>query len=43
MIGSQMVLTKKRVFNLQGGKIKEGPLLYQLEYSIRRVLLGPDI
>lgn len=34
---------EKRVFNLQGGKIKEGPLLYQLEYSIRRVLLGPDI
>ena len=34
---------EKRVFNLQGGKIKEGPLLYQLEYCIRRVLLGPDI
>ena len=33
----------KRVFNLQGGKIMEVHLLYLLEYSIRRVLLGPDI
>ena len=31
---------EKRIFNLQGEKIKEGPLLYYLEYSIRRILLG---
>ena len=29
---------EKRVFDLQGENIEEGPLLYQLEYSIRRIL-----
>ena len=33
-------LDEKRIFNLQGEKIVESPLLYQLEYSIRKILLG---
>ena len=33
-------LDDKRIFNLQGEKIVESPLLYQLEYSIRKILLG---
>ena len=31
-------LDEKRILNLQGETVGEGPLLYQLEYSIRRVL-----
>ena len=33
-------LDEKRIFNMQGEKIAESPLLYQLEYSIRKILLG---
>ncbi|CAH3129354.1 unnamed protein product [Pocillopora meandrina] len=33
-------LDEKRIFNMQGEKIVESPLLYQLEYSIRKILLG---
>ena len=33
-------LDEKRIFNLQSEKIVESPLLYQLEYSIRKILLG---
>ena len=32
-------LDEKRIFNLQGEKIVASPL-YQLEYSIRKILLG---
>ena len=33
-------LDEKRIFNLQSEKIVASPLLYQLEYSIRKILLG---
>ena len=33
-------LDEKRIFNLQSEKIVESPLLCQLEYSIRKILLG---
>ena len=33
-------LDEKRIFNLRGEKIVESPLLYQLEYSMRKILLG---
>ena len=33
-------LDEKRIFNLQSEKIVESPLLCQLEYSIRKMLLG---
>ena len=33
-------LDERKIFNLQGEKIGESPLLYQLEYSIRKILLG---
>ena len=33
-------LDEKRIFNLQGEKIVASPFLYQLEYSIRKILLG---
>ena len=34
---------EKRIFNLKCEKIQAGPLLYQLEYSIRRTLGQPSI
>ena len=34
---------EKRIFHLKGEKIQAGPLLYQLEYSIRRTLGQPSI
>ena len=33
-------LDENRIFNLQSEKIVESPLLCQLEYSIRKILLG---
>ena len=33
-------LDENKIFNLQSEKIVESPLLYQLEYSIRKILLG---
>lgn len=34
---------EKRIFQLKGEKIQAGPMLYQLEYSIRRTLGQPSI
>ena len=33
-------LDENRIYNLQSEKIVESPLLYQVEYSIRKILLG---
>ena len=31
---------EKRIFRLEGGKMREDPVLYQLEYCIKEILIG---
>ena len=31
---------EKRIFHLEGGKIRENPVLYQIEYCVKEILIG---